>query len=608
MRVSMILNHNSTTILLMLLSCSWAEAMNHRQKPITDTQESGITFETFTGSEAVKQVDVPRISGMPQIPDTYKMMDWKERAERYDAYVFDWDRNDDVGPLIWSDTTDCNGLSDGFGLFTTVGDIRQISRSGACHEAINCMASVMGGGLMGIDKTNQDGRNYARMVQKYFARDNGWNIFLNSTMRNAADWWYNVLPNLLWLGVYDIFPDVAEARDILHTVADQHAESDSVMGNCYDYSYFDFSRMLPYNEKGIMQQDVAGGYSYILLNAYREFGEQKYLDHAINAMEVFNSQKESRLYEIIMPFGIYAAAYLNAAYGKEYDLQKMLDWNFDGCMAESGRYGWGVISEKWGDYDVYGLQGSITDGGGYAFLMNSFEMAWPLVPMVKYAPQYARMIGRWMLNNASASRLFFPDQIDDEHQYAPDLKNLTGGAVGYEGLRKTDRYHTFDVTPIAEGDGPSWLSENPVCSMFSLYSTSPIGIFGSMISTTDVEGIIRLDCNVTDLYAERKYPVNMYYNPYNVATKVTYCLEHIMPGRIRYHGASDDAYDLFDIVTRAYVARGITGDTIIEIPADNSRVLVELPSGTQLLLGSDGRIYDQEKSVIAWSEGLKGAR
>lgn len=38
--------------------------------------------------------------------------------------------------------------------------------------------------------------------------------------------------------------------------------------------------------------------------------------------------------------------------------------------------------------------------------MNSIKMAWPLVPLVKYQPQYARAIGKWMLNNANACRLF----------------------------------------------------------------------------------------------------------------------------------------------------------------------------------------------------------
>ena len=561
-----------------------------------EPEPAEITYEDFVSAEPVSQTNVPRITSMPQLPQTYKMIDWHDRALRYDAYVFDWDRNDDVGPLIWADNTKRNGMTDGFGLYTTVGDVRQGPKNEAGHESINTLAAVMGGGLMGIDKTNQDGRNYARMVQKYYGLDNDWKIFLNNTSGYATDWWYNVLPNLLWFGVYDVFPEVEGARDILYNVAVQHAKSDEIMGDSYDHAYFNFFRMQAY-DKGIFQQDVAGGYAYMLINAWREFGDEYFLERAINAADVFNSQTESRLYEIIMPFGIYAAAYLNAAFGKQYDLQKMLGWNFDGCKSWSGRYGWGVICAKWGDYDVYGLQGSITDGGGYAFLMNSFEMAWPLVPMVKYAPQYASMIGRWMLNNASASRLFFPDQIDDAHQYAPELKDLTGGVIGYEGLRKTDRYGTYDVVPIAEGDGPSWTSDNPVSSMFSLYSTSPIGIFGSMISTTDVEGVIRLDCNVTDLFAERKYPVNMYYNPYDDERSVTYSASHLTPGRISY---ATGPYDLFDIVEKAYVAKNVSADVVISLPGNASRVIVELPAGTQLLLGSDGHIYDSEKTVVAY--------
>ena len=62
----------------------------------------------------------------------------------------------------------------------------------------------------------------------------------------------------------------------------------------------------------------------------------------------------------------YTAAYLNAVEGANYDVAKLLDWVFDGCQSPTGRTGWGIIVGKWGDYDVSGLQGSITDGGGYA--------------------------------------------------------------------------------------------------------------------------------------------------------------------------------------------------------------------------------------------------
>ena len=41
------------------------------------------------------------------------------------------------------------------------------------HEAINCMAAVIGASLVGIDKRNQDGFDYVRMCNQYFSPTEG---------------------------------------------------------------------------------------------------------------------------------------------------------------------------------------------------------------------------------------------------------------------------------------------------------------------------------------------------------------------------------------------------------------------------------------------------
>src|SRR5659263_563740 len=90
--------------------------------------------------------------------------------------------------------------------------------------------------------------------------------------------------------------------------------------------------------------------------------------------------------------------------------------------------------------------------------MNSMKMAWPLVPMVKYEPQFARAIGKWMLNNVNAARLFFPNEIPDGNQWLPEMKDYTHSLVAYEGLRYSDCYNKpslKDVHPVALGDGPT---------------------------------------------------------------------------------------------------------------------------------------------------------
>ena len=549
-----------------------------------------------TGNEygkPVKQTDIARIELMPQIPSPYKMLDWRQKALDFDAYVFNEDTRVEGNPMIWYDDSRRNIDQETFGLYTAVNDSRQGPKHnrGEFHESLNSLAALIGGTLVGIDKTDQNGRNYVKMVQNYFNSDNGWNIVMNNTCPDVAllgggygrDWWYDVFPNVLYYALCDLYPDVDGAEEIQRTVAEQFAKADEVLAGNYDYSYFDYSKMQGMVNNIPLQQDAAGGHAWVLYAAYQKFGDPKYLDHAKSALEALLSQDESRFYEILLPMSAIVAARMNAEQGTDYDVKKIIDWTFEGCQNPDGRYGWGVIAERWGDYDVYGLQGSILDGGGFAFFMNSVKLTWPLVPMVKYEPQYARAIGKWMLNLANACRFFYPTEMDDEHQWLPEMKNLTDGNIAYEGLRKQDDYGKKELTgvsPVALGDGPKWTSSNPPESMFSVYSTSPVGILGAMVKTTDVEAILSLDCNVTDFYAARPYPVHMYYNPYDEAKTVT------------YEVSGEGPVDLFDIISKKYMARNVAGSARIELPADCAAVITELPAGTQIA-ASAGRLVDK---------------
>ena len=546
----------------------------------------------------VEQVTINRIDSMPDIPVTYQMLDWKKKARDFDKFVFDWENTSKVGPLIWLDNARRNIDQPTFGLYTAVKDIRQGKNvnNGEFHESLNSLAAILGAGLVGIDKTNQDGYNYVKMAQNYFNSDTGWNIVMNNTTSSVGskgggygrDWWYDVLPNALYYAVCDAFPGVDGAESIQKSIAEQFTKADSVLNGNYDYSYFDYGKMRGGINHIPFQQDVAGGHAYVLLCAYRKFGDVRYLNHSKSAIEALLSQKESRFYEALLPLGVYTAAYLNATEGANYDVQKLLNWVFDGCKSPTGRTGWGIIVGKWGDYDVSGLQGSITDGGGYAFLMNSIKPAWPFVPMVKYQPQYAKAIGKWMLNNASACRLFYPGYIDEKHQWAPELKDITNNNIAYEGLRKFDDYGKESlkgVSPVAIGDGPKWIDGNPTESMFSVYSSSPVGILGAIVDTTNVKGILKLDCNATDFYASRPYPVYLYYNPYDIDEHINY--------------QTKQAVDLFDIVSKKYVARGISKDGVFTIPAKEACIIVELPAGTELSL--DGKhIWANKQYIISY--------
>lgn len=548
--------------------------------------------------DPVKQVSISRIDQMPNLPEPYKILDWRKKALDFDAYVFNFDTRICGNPVIWLDSAQRNIPQTTFGLYTAVNDSRQgpKNNNGEFHESLNSLAALLGGGLVGIDKTSQNGYNYVKMVQNYFNSDNGWNIVMNNTCPEVAllgggygrDWWYDVFPNVLYYAVCDVFPGVSGADSIQHVIAEQFCKADSVLNGNYDYSYFDYSQMKGMVNNIPLQQDAAGGHAYVLYAAYKKFGDPRYLQHAKSALEALLSQKESRFYEILLPMSAIVASRLNAEEGTQYDVKKILDWTFDGCQNPNGRYGWGVMAGRWGDYDVSGLQGSILDGGGYAFFMNSVKLTWPLVPMVKYEPQFATAIGKWMLNNVNACRLFYPGEIDDEHQWLPEMKGLTDNNIAYEGLRKTDCYGKESlkgIEPVALGDGPNWTPANPAESMFSLYSTSPVGILGAMVSETSESGILRINCNTTDFYSERPYPVYLYYNPH-AENKV-----------IGYY--SEEKVDLFDIVTKKYITRGKSGSFEIELPALNASVIVELPSGMKLR-SVDGRIVTKDNHVISY--------
>jgi len=531
------------------------------------------------------------------MPEPYLIIDWDKKAMAFDSLVYNFNDTGTFRPFIWLDSSRRNIDQVTYGLYTVIGDVRQgpNRNHGEFHEALTSLNALLSAGLMGIDKTNQQGYNFVKMAQNYFNSDTKWNIVMNNTTPAVAklgggygrDWWYDVYPNVLFYGVSALFPTVENTKAIQRSIAEKFFKADSVLKGNYDYSYFDYALLKGMNNNIPYQQDAAGGHAYVLFSAFQQFGDKRYLAGAKSATDALFSQNESRFYEILLPFGAYTAARLNAEYGTKYDITKLLNWIFDGCQSKEGRYGWGVIAERWGNYDVYGLQGSITDGGGYAFLMNSVAMAWPLVPLVKYEPQYARAIGKYMLNVVNASRLFYPDKIDEKHQWLPGLKDMTHGIIAYEGLRKADDYKKESLTgiiPVAIGDGPKWAPGQPETSMFSLYSTSDVGIFGAIVNKTGVEGILALNCNATDFYAEKKYPVYLYYNPFSETKTVSY--------------SSDSSVDLYDIVSKKYLAKGESGKVSLMIPADEAALVVVLPAGTRLK--TEGSKIKAGNTVIAY--------
>jgi hypothetical protein len=131
-----------------------------------------IGFCTSANSGSGDQIVLPAVEKMPNRPSPYRLRDWKQVARDFDALAFDEDADGEYLPLIWFDTSDTNYPFAGFGLFSGVGHFYQ--GSGIAREAITCIPAVVGASLVGIDKSDQNGRNWVTMCQKFFNRDNSY--------------------------------------------------------------------------------------------------------------------------------------------------------------------------------------------------------------------------------------------------------------------------------------------------------------------------------------------------------------------------------------------------------------------------------------------------
>jgi len=533
------------------------------------------------GGKPVVQEKLKRVDSMPDLPQPFEIIDYRDMALRFDSLVYDRKATGSYWPLIWIDSSGKNFPQPVAGIYTAIGDVRQGPgvHQGMFHEALATMGAVLGASLVGINKADQHGTDYVSMLKNYFNRDAGWNIMMNNTNPEVAmlgggygrDWWYDVFPNVLFYAIYDRYPHAPGFAEIARTIADKFYEADSILNGDYSYSFFDYGKMTPVRSHICPQPDAAAGHAWVLYSAYKKFGDERYLKGAISAMKALQSQTENPTYEVLMPFGAYLAARMNVEQRQDFDLRKMLEWSFDGTP--KCREGWGVLVGNWNGFDISGIVGSTVDHGGYGFLMNTYDFAWPLIPLVRYKQEYAGAIGKWMLNAANAARFFYPEHIPDDHETLPQHAAVTKGVIAYEGLVKTSTFDEYAHIPgpVAQGDGPKWVpGKNPDVSQFSVYGSGHVGIFGSIIRKTDVSGILQLDLLATDFFRDSAYPSYLFYNPYREDKEVTIQLPEA------------GGFDLYNTVSASFVARKVRSSARIKIPAGSAAVIVVAPANGKI--------------------------
>src|SRR5690554_1429080 len=287
----------------------------------------------FTDDNSIHQLHLSRVDAMPNLPEPFKVMDFKDMAKKFDALVYDETQTGKYWPLIWNDDSRKNFDQETFGIYTAMGDARQGKNNynGIFHESLATIGSVLGGSLVGIDKSDQYGSDFVGMLKNYFNSETKWNIIMNNTAPDVAqlgggyarDWWYDVYPNVLFYAVADLYPNEQGFDSIQKSIANQFYKADSVLNGNYAYSFFDYEAMEPKKNWICTQQDVAAGHAYVLYAAYQKFKDPKYLEGAKSSLEALLNEEDNYFYEILMPFGAYIAARLNAEQGTDYDFKNI---------------------------------------------------------------------------------------------------------------------------------------------------------------------------------------------------------------------------------------------------------------------------------------------
>jgi hypothetical protein len=299
------------------------------------------------------QINIPRIAMMPDRPSPYNMRDWQKVATKYDSFVYDINKIGQYLPFIKIQNTGINYPNvEKYSLHTYVG-----TASPNGNEAINVLPSLVGASLMGINKTNQFNKNWVKMSFDFFNKANGENIYLNNAGSSSGqDWWYDVMPNIYFYQLYNLYPSLGSEADYqFNTIADRFLESTKALGGNdtpwalpnMNYRGWKFKTFQP-NATGVPEPEAAGGYAWLLYHAWKKNHKSEYLKGARWAMEFLDKWDSNPSYELQLPYGTYTAAKMNAEIGTHYNIEKMLNWSFD----KGALRGWGTIKGTWGGIQV----------------------------------------------------------------------------------------------------------------------------------------------------------------------------------------------------------------------------------------------------------------
>lgn len=465
---------------------------------------------------AGKDPNSPILDVLPTMPERMPLR-WRERADAFDDFVF----NPANGVL--------RRRPDGTHYFAS-------ALEGTGDGGLTTFAPILLGKILRAEMVDW----LAPSIAAYFSDEYG--IFLDGRGASSCEYWYLMNVNALAAGVIRAhWPQDPRWTARVQSSADRLIS----LAHQVDYDFNDqgyrFDSGRPWTKQDIYRQpDAIGGYAYLQLLAHQMFGEAKYLAEAKEGLRRYLGFAQNPWYEV--PSGAMAclAAARLSVTDPGIDVAKALGFVLDpgGRPLQTGR---------WGADEVGGLMaGFRTEAAGQAYSMESLMTAGYLLPVLRYRPEFASLIGRYLLNASANMRLFYSDCIAAENQSRPELTS----AVPYERLSRL----LLGRSPYAAGDYGSHRS---------IYGGAYALWWGELLKPTADPRVVQMSVAPTDFIERKTFPTYLYYNPFAAAKSV----------QVPAMAESTRLYDL-----GAHMFLETRGADHLEIPGEDGKVVVLIPA------------------------------
>jgi hypothetical protein len=418
--------------------------------------------------------ETPRWSGLPARPED-RPLDFHALANAFDAWVMD----------------------PAHGLNTTAKDGRQVFPSALQGEQDGGLTTyaplalgkeLRGEGLPGL----------ANSLKGYFSEPYG--LFLDGAGATLCEYWYLMNVTAMAYGLIRLrFRKDPEWLARVEKSATRLKDMAQQLHYDFNSQGYDFAKAAAFTNQDIYRQpDAVGGYSYVMLLAWKLTRKAVFLAESKTAIDRYLAFAANPWYEV--PSGamaVLAAARLEAM-GYPTNAEKALRFVLDakvGLMATG----------KWGGREVNGLMaGFRTEPAGQTYSMESMVTLPYLLPSLRFRPELAGEVARLALNVSANMRLFYPDYLPHDNQSRPDLPPM----FPYERLSQEEKGHS----PYATGD---------FAAHRSIYGGAYVMWLDKMIQLQGDPWLLRWDLGKTDFMEPDLPPAFLYYNPWPEEKRVT---------------------------------------------------------------------------------------